>query len=146
MNELEAAIGLGYLDIYNNILEKRKRNFLYIRERFKQFSSFFSVAQTNSDEEMAPYAFATVVRKGAGFSRNEFMKYLEESGIETRTLFLSMPTQCPGFKFLKYKLGDFPVAEFVGKNGLHIGIHQGIGREEIDLFIRTTKRFIEENL
>lgn len=38
MNELEAAIGLGNLDIYNDILDKRRENLYYLMEKFKEFS------------------------------------------------------------------------------------------------------------
>jgi CDP-6-deoxy-D-xylo-4-hexulose-3-dehydrase len=48
---------------------------------------------------------------------------LEEHGIETRALFASMPTRCPGFGYLGYRIGQFPNAECIGKNGIHIGVH-----------------------
>jgi len=30
-----------------------------------------------------------------------------------------------------YKKGDFPVAEYVGKNGLHFGIHQYLTGDDL---------------
>jgi len=68
--------------------------------------------------------------------------YLESNGIDTRSLFLSMPTQCKGFEFLGYKPGQFPEAEYIGKNGLHIGIHQDIRREQMDYFIELLGKFL----
>ncbi|MFN3528131.1 MAG: DegT/DnrJ/EryC1/StrS family aminotransferase [Candidatus Altarchaeaceae archaeon] len=41
MNEIEAAIGLGNLEIYEEILEKRRRNFFKLREIFKEFENYF---------------------------------------------------------------------------------------------------------
>jgi hypothetical protein len=43
-----------------------------------------------------------------------------------------MPTQCPGFEYLGYKLGQFPNAEYVGHNGIHIGVHQDVGIEKME--------------
>jgi len=59
-------------------------------------------------------------------------------------LFLSMPTQCPGFEFLGYELGEFPNAEYMGNNGLHIGVHQEINKEHIDYIIKTIEDFLSK--
>ena len=56
-----------------------------------------------------------------------------------------MPTQCPGFAYLGYKLGDFPNAEFMGTNGLHIGVHQDLGDEHIDYIMAVIEKFITAN-
>jgi len=144
MNELEAAIGLGYLKIYPQIFKKRMKNFLYIRERFKQFEDTLATINPGTNEEMAPYAFPVILNDGLPFTRNEMVAYLEKNGIDTRSLFLSMPTQCAGFKFLGHKLGEFPEAEFVSDNGFHIGIHQDINEEHIDYFIELTKQFLNK--
>jgi dTDP-4-amino-4,6-dideoxygalactose transaminase len=60
-------------------------------------------------------------------------------------MFLSMPTQCPGFGFLGYKLGQFPVAEYIGDNGLHIGLHQDLRIKHMNFFISVTERFLKKN-
>ncbi len=142
MNELEAAIGLGYLDIYPEIYEKRSHNFSYIREKFRQFSPYLLTINPAPYEEMAPYAFPVILSQGLKFTRDEFIAYLESNGIDTRSLFLSMPTQCRGFEFLGHKLGEFPEAEYVADNGLHIGIHQDITEEHIDYFIWLVEKFL----
>lgn len=145
MNELEAVVGLGYIEIYPEIFKKRKENFSYIREKFKKFNFHLMTIEPQSYEELAPYAFPIILKENVKFTRDEFICYLEKRGIETRSLFLSMPTQCSGFKFLGYKLGDFPEAEYIGKNGLHIGIHQDINKEKIDYFIEIVGEFLEEH-
>lgn len=144
MNELEAAIGLGYLEIYPEIFKKRKENFVYIRKKFKKFSPYLTTIDPEPYEEMASYAFPVVLKGGLKFTRDEFAHYLEKNGIDTRSLFLSMPTQCPGFKFLEHKLGDFKEAEYIGNNGIHIGIHQDINTEHIDYFIDVVEKFLGE--
>jgi len=93
-------------------------------------------------EKIGPHAFPIVLKENVKFSRDELVSYLEKNGIETRSLFLSMPTQCRGFKFLGYKLGDFPNAEYVGNNGLHTGLHQDINKEHIDYFIEVIDKFL----
>ena len=143
MNELEAALGLGNLDIYHEILDKRRRNLLYVLERFKRFSPYLATIEEEPGEQIGPHAIPIIVQEEASFSRAELANYLEEHGIETRTLFASMPTQCAGFAYLGYELGQFPNAEYVGLHGLHIGVHQDLGLEEMDYVLETIRRFLE---
>ncbi len=142
MNEIEAAIGIGSLNVYEAIIEKRRHNLLRMIERFKKFERYITTIHEEKDEKIGPHAFPMIIKEGVGFARNQLADYLEKNGIETRDLFASMPTQCHGFRFLKYKLGDFPNAEYIGNNGLHIGVHQDLGDEHIDYFIQTLEKFL----
>ncbi|MDO8743016.1 MAG: DegT/DnrJ/EryC1/StrS family aminotransferase, partial [Candidatus Azambacteria bacterium] len=45
MNELEAAIGLGNLDVYQDILGKRRKNLLYLTQKFEKFSQYLSTTK-----------------------------------------------------------------------------------------------------
>lgn len=143
MNELEAAIGLGNIEIYHDILDKRRHNLLYVLERFERFSPYLTTIEEEPGEQIGPHAIPIIVQEEASFSRNELVNYLEEHGIETRTLFASMPTQCAGFAYLGYELGQFPNAEYMGLNGLHIGVHHDLGLEEMDYVLETIERFLE---
>jgi len=143
MNELEAAIGLGNIEFYHDILNKRRRNLLYVLERFKRFCPYLVTIEEGPEEQIGPHAIPIIIQEEASFSRAELTNYLEGYGIETRTLFASMPTQCAGFAYLGYKLGQFPHAEFVGTNGLHIGVHQDLGLEEMEYVLDTIDHFLE---
>lgn len=142
MNELEAAVGLGSLEIYEKILKKRRENISYLMKEFKGFSPYLISIEENSHERLGLQAFPVILQEGANFTREELTNFLEKQGIETRTLFSSMPTQCPGFKFLGCKLGEFPNAEYIGNNGFHIGIHQDLTKQHLDYFLTTVEDFL----
>ncbi|MBI5098522.1 MAG: DegT/DnrJ/EryC1/StrS family aminotransferase [Nitrospirae bacterium] len=144
MNEMEAAIGIGNLDIYNEILQKRRENLYYLLEKMKQFDRYIISIEKEHHEEIGPHALPMIVREGKGFTRNQLVKHLEKNGIDTRDLFTSMPTQCRGFEFRGYKHGDFPNAEYIGRNGTHIGVHQDLGKEECDYIINTIEDFLDK--
>ncbi len=146
MNDLEAAVGLGSLDIYQEVLEKRRKNLLSFMEEFEKFKPYLTTFTEEEYEKIGPHGFPFVVQEGAPFTRGELYEYLEQNEIEARQLFSSMPTQCQGFSFLGHKLGDFPEAEFIGDNGLHIGVHQDLNEEHIDYFIETVNRFLLERI
>jgi len=142
MNELEAAIGLGNLDIYDEILAKRRKNLLSLMDKFKRFKPYLTTIEERENEKIGPHAFPIILQEKVPFTRNQLVDYLEKNEIETRHLFSSMPTQCQGFSFLDYKFGDFPNAEYIGNNGLHIGVHQDLNEEHIDYFIEKIDNFL----
>lgn len=145
MNELEAAVGLGNLEIYEQILKKRRRNLLAMMKKFKKFEQYLVTVEEETNEKIGPHAFPIIIKEGAPFTRNQLVGFIEKKGIDTRNLFSSMPTQCPGFAFLGYKLGDFPEAEYIGNNGIHIGVHQDIESEHIGYFIGVVEKFLESH-
>ncbi|MDI6785909.1 MAG: DegT/DnrJ/EryC1/StrS family aminotransferase [bacterium] len=143
MNEIEAAVGLGSLEIYEEILKKRKNNFDNMSKKFKRFNQYLASIEEETYEKIGPHAFPIILKENAKFTRDQFVDFLERNGIETRSLFSSMPTQCAGFEFLGYKLGEFPNAEYIEKNGLHIGVHQDINEEHINYFIEVVEDFLD---
>jgi dTDP-4-amino-4,6-dideoxygalactose transaminase len=143
MNELEAAIGLSNMEIYREILEKRRQNLLHVLDRFSRFHPYLATIQEEAHEKIGPHAIPIVIQEEASFSRADLTHYLEGNGIETRTLFASMPTQCAGFAYLGYREGQFPHAEYLGKKGIHIGVHQDLGLEEMEFVLQTISRFLE---
>jgi len=145
MNEIEAAVGLGNIEIYSEILQKRRQNLIYLMSKFKKFKPLLVSITEGPDEMIGPHAFPVIIQENNNFSRDDLVLYLEKKGIDSRSLFLSMPTQCSGFKFLGYSLGEFPNAEYIGRNGLHIGIHQDIENEDLDYFIKTIEQFLSKN-
>jgi dTDP-4-amino-4,6-dideoxygalactose transaminase len=143
MNEMEAAIGLGSIELFHEILDKRRRNLLHVLSQFNRFRPYLETISEGPDERIGPHAIPIIVQKAASFRREELAGYMESSGIETRTLFASMPTQCAGFRFLGYREGQFPNAEYIGDHGIHIGVHQDLGLEEMDYVLETLDRFLE---
>ncbi|MCK5260462.1 MAG: DegT/DnrJ/EryC1/StrS family aminotransferase, partial [Candidatus Omnitrophica bacterium] len=143
MNEIEAAVGIGNIKIFDQILEKRRRNLLYLIEKFKQFKEYFITIKEESHEKIGPHAFSIIVREGANFTKDEFVQFIEDAGVDSRNLFYSIPTQCANYAFLGKKLGDFPEAEYCSDNGTHIGIHQDIELEDLDYVEQVVADFLQ---
>ena len=142
MHELEAAVGLGNIKIFSQILEKRRRNLLYLIDKFKKFEKYFITIQEESHEKIGPHAFSIIVREKMSFTKDEFVAYLDKAGVDSRNLFYSIPTQCPSYAFLGKEIGDFPEAEYCSNNGTHIGIHQDIELRQLDYVAQVTEEFL----
>lgn len=143
MNELEAAIGLGSLEHYDGIIDKRRDNFYAMSDIIKKFSDFMYTIKEEDYEKIGPHALPIILKESAPFTRDELVIYLERNGVDSRNLFQSMPTQCAGFSFLGHKSGQFPEAEYVADCGLHIGVHQDINKEHINYLNEVLDSFIK---
>lgn len=142
MNEIEAAVGLGNIKIFDQIFNKRRRNLLYAMDRFREFEEFFLCLNEDPGEVIGPHAFSIILKEHCRFSKDDFVAFLDSRGIDSRNLFYSMPTQCPSYAFLGYRLGDFPEAEYCSDHGTHIGIHQDIELDQIDYAADCIREFL----
>ncbi len=143
MNEIEAAVGLGNIEIFHDILEKRRRNILYLIEKFKKFDKYFIYVKEEPGEKLGPHAFSIIVRPKQNFTKDEFVTFLEKEGVDSRNLFYSIPTQTDSYAFMGHQLGDFPEAEFCSDNGTHIGCHQDVGIEQMDYVVDVVAKFLK---
>ncbi len=146
MNEIEAAVGIGNTEIFEEILAKRRKNLLYLIDQFKPFDEYLITLKEADHEKIGPHAFSIIVRQDAPFSKEEFVRYIESKGVDSRNLFYSIPTQCPSYAFLGHKTGDFPEAEYCSDNGTHIGIHQHIESDQLDYVAEVVRDFIKEKI
>lgn len=145
MNEIEAAVGLGNISIFEDILGKRRRNLLYLIDLFKEFEEYFIVLREEEHEKIGPHAFSIILRENLPFTKEAFVEFLDQEGIDSRNLFYSIPTQCPSYQFLGHKLGEFPEAEYCANNGTHIGIHQDIELNQLDYVAEIVKKFLQQH-
>lgn len=143
MNELEAAVGLGNIEIYDEILSKRRRNLLYLIDVFKKYEEFFIVLKEEEHEKIGPHAFSIILKENCPFTKDEFVSHIEENGVDSRNLFYSIPTQCPSYEFIGFKLGDFPESEYCSLHGTHIGIHQDIEIAQLDYVNEVVAQFLK---
>jgi dTDP-4-amino-4,6-dideoxygalactose transaminase len=71
--------------------------------------------------------------------RNELMVYLEERGIQTRTM-MPLIHQPIARKYARKKLST---AEYVDKFGLLIGCHQYLTKKDLKYIVSTIKEFYD---
>ncbi len=143
MNELTAAIGLEGLENFDETFKKRKQNLYKLLELTQGLSDYLYFIQEEGHEKVTAHAFPLVL-KDKKYDRDKLYAYLEEKGIQCKNLFGSLPTQHQAFKFLNYKLGQFPVSEYVGDNGLHFGIHQYLNDDDLVYISEALKSYFRE--
>lgn len=130
MTELEAALGLGELDNWQNMIWQRQDNAQYLIE---QLSDLDFIEFPIDDLHHHAFMFFPLLVP----YRDVLMQYLERHGIQTRTM---MPlTNQPVVKpYLKKK---YPVAQYVNEHGLLIGCHQYMKQSDLDYIANTIRSF-----
>lgn len=130
MNDLEASIGLPEISRFWDTFNKRSENLNYLLKKTRDLREFAFFNAQEPEEVVCPHAFS-VTLKHPKYNCPRLYRYLEEKSIKCKRNFGSMPTQHQAFKFLRHKKGDFSEAEYVGDNGLHLGVHQYLKPEDL---------------
>lgn len=141
MTDISAAIGRGSLAEFPRALNKRLATRQAFIERLESCEDRLILYRNAPGEQIAPHAFPIVMR-----DENELVsplaKFLNDNGIETKTLFGSLPTQHEAFRYLGYVKGDFPVAERIGRTGLHWACHEYLSEKDIDFVCDKVKEYL----
>ena len=144
MNDLEAAVGLEGLENFDKTWNTRRGYKAQLNALLSDLEDVFILPKENPGELVSPHAYPLVFRDDNEERYWKFYKYLEDSGIQTKTLFASVPTQQKAYAKYGYVMGQFPEAEYVGRNGLHFGIHQYLVPADIEFISERIHAFVNE--
>jgi len=144
VTELEAALGVAQLQTKNSIIKSRRRNAHYLIKGLMplQQAGKLQLPYTPDYAEHAFMLFPVVV-SDPGVHRNELTLYLEEHMIETRPMMplVNQPFYVKLFGEMEH---EYPVAQWINKNGFYIGCHQQFGKAELDYIISTFRDFFRQ--
>lgn len=144
MNELTAAVGLEGLERFDDSFAKRKSNVYKLLELIRDLADYCYFIKEEPYEKVSPHAFP-IVLKDEKYDCTRLYQYLESKSIQAKTLFGSLPTQHDAFRFMGCRYGDFPAAEYVGRNGLHFGLHQYLTDDDL-LYVSGTLKSYFQNI
>jgi len=129
MNDLEASIGLEAIDVFWDTFWTRHKTMKRFRESCRGFEDVAWFSEEDEGNINCPHGFS-ITCKNTGHIQI-VKQVLDKYNIHHKRNFGCVPTQHAAFADMGYKLGDFPEAEWVGNNGVHIGCHQYLSEEDI---------------
>ena len=148
VSDMQAAVGVAQLEKFPSFVEKRKENFTKLYNGLKELEEFVLVeAQPKSDPSW--FGFMITLKDGVEFSRNDIVKYLENSNIQTRNLFAGNMLRHPMFDSLveneEYRVvGELPNTDKIMNDSFWIGLYPGMGDEAIEYMIKKIREFISK--
>ena len=129
MNDLEASIGLEGIDHFWETFNTRKDTMYRFRMACLGFDDVVWFSEEEARDFNCPHGFSITAKKEGDIDK--VIKCLDHYNIHWKRNFGSIPTQHAAFSDMGHSLGDFPNAEWVGENGIHIGCHQYLSQEDI---------------
>lgn len=143
--ELGAAFGNAQLDKLKLFVKIRERNTKYLIKLFSKYKKYFITPVTDINSRPQRQVFPITIKKGAPFTRLEFVKFLEKNNVQTRPIFTGNILKQPGFINIPHRntQKEYPITNYIMEQGLIIGLHQGLTmkhlnaiKEIIDSFFR----------
>jgi CDP-6-deoxy-D-xylo-4-hexulose-3-dehydrase len=132
--EVQCAMGMQQLKKLPEIHSLRKRNYQLLFDIYSKYEEFFHLPRSQDKADPSWFAFPLTIRKGAPFTRNEIVDYLEENLIQTRPYFAGNIMLQPAYSHLmdpQLAKDNFPVATHVMLNSYFHGTSAVITPEQI---------------
>jgi dTDP-4-amino-4,6-dideoxygalactose transaminase len=130
MNDLEASIGLEAIDVFWDTFRTRHASMKRMRSAAVGFEGVAWFSEEDYGNINCPHGFSITCKYPGKI--DQVKKVFDKYNIHHKRNFGSIPTQHRAFADMGYKLGDFPNAEWIGDNGIHIGCHQYLTEENVD--------------
>jgi len=146
-SEIGASFGLVQLKKFKHFSNVRNRNFKLHYDFFKKLKNYFIVPKIEKNVKTNFLAYPIILKNNVNFSRKKFQIYLEKNNIQTRPIFSGNILRHPAFRNLissKNKLNSFKNSDYIMKNGLLIGCHQGLSKKQIEYIHSKIQKFLKE--
>ena len=146
-SEIGASFGLVQLKKFKFFNKIRNNNFKSHCEFFEKKNEFFIIPKVSKNVKTNFLAYPIIIKKNKYFNRKKLQIYLEKNKIQTRPIFSGNILRQPAFKNLKSnknKINSFKNSDFIMKNGLLIGCHQGLNKKKIEYIHSKIQKFLKE--
>ena len=139
-----AAFGLEQLKKLPQNLARRRRNFDRYTEFFAQHVDRFSLPRQLPDLETAWLGYPVMIRPDAGFVRADMQRFVDDRGIDTRTIWTGNATRQPMLRGVDVRqpTGGLPNADEVMARGVMLPLSHAIDDETLDYVTDTVTEFV----
>lgn len=145
--DMQAAVGCAQLKKLSSFIEKRKENFRLLFEGLSILEDEGKIILPRASDYSDPswFGFIITCNPDKGIMRNDVVRKLEESGIQTRMLFSGNIIRHPCFDEMRKMgtgfrvVGDLSNTDRVMNDSFWIGVYPGITTEMIDYMIKIIK-------
>lgn len=142
--DIGCAIGVEQLKKLPLFIQKRKHNFTALYNIFKKHEEYFILPRALPESEPSWFGIPISVRSNAGFSKRDFVLYLETKNIETRMLFAGNILKHPGYRHIKYKVvSDLKNSDYAMESTFFLGVYPGITQEKLEYIEKSIDEYFK---
>ena len=144
-SEISASFGEVQLQKFTKFNKIRNKNFSLHLKFFGKFKDLFILPKIEKNVQTNFLAYPIILFDNDLFTKKELQIYLENNSIQTRPIFSGNILRHPAFQNLNSKknnINSFKNSDYIMRNGLLIGCHQGLGLREINYIHKIINNFI----
>lgn len=142
MTDVQAAIGLGQLERYEKMLNRRHEIIKKYDEAFKG-SKIITQKHSSNNYTSSGHLYLTRIKDITPKERNEIIVKMEEKGISVNVHYKPLPL-LTAYKNLGYDIKNYPNAYNLFKNEISIPIYSSLSDREIDYITKNLLEILEE--
>jgi CDP-4-dehydro-6-deoxyglucose reductase, E1 len=145
VTDMQAAVGVAQLKKLPGFIEQRRKNFTVLHDGLEKFNTFFILPEHTPNSAPSWFGFPILLKDTAPFTREEFVRFLDERKIATRMLFGGNLLKQPAYEGIRYRTsGSLENTDSVMNNLFWIGVYPGLSREMLDYIVATFGDFARE--
>ena len=144
-SEISASFGKVQLQKFAKFNKIRNKNFSLHLKFFKKFKDLFILPKIEKKVQTNFLAYPIILIDNVLFTKKELQIYLENNNIQTRPIISGNILRHPAFQNLNSKknnINSFKNSDYIMRNGLLIGCHQGLTSREINYIHKIINKFI----
>ena len=144
-SEISASFGKVQLQKFSKFNKIRNKNFSLHLKFFRKFKDLFILPKIGKKVQTNFLAYPIILIDNVLFTKKELQIYLENNNIQTRPIFSGNILRHPAFQNLNSKknnINSFKNSDYIMRNGLLIGCHQGLASREINYIHKIINKFI----
>ena len=144
-SEISASFGKVQLQKFTKFNKIRNKNFSLHLKFFRKFKDLFILPKIQKKVQTNFLAYPIILIDNILFTKKELQIYLENNNIQTRPIFSGNILRHPAFQNLNSKknnINSFKNSDYIMRNGLLIGCHQGLTSREINYIHKIINKFI----
>ncbi len=146
ITDMQAACGLAQLDKLEFFIQRRRENYTYLRNRLETLSDFLELPEPTPNSNPSWFGFPLTLKAGAGVSRVELTRFLDNNKIGSRLLFAGNLLKQPYFKNVQYRVvGDLTNTDITMNNTFWIGVQPALTKEQLDFVADKLEEFFGVN-
>ena len=143
VTDMQAAIGCAQLGKLESFIARRRANFDWLTNALRPYEDRLLLPRATAHSEPSWFGFAITVRKNAGFTRADLVRFLEANKIETRSLFAGNLLRHPAFVGIPHRVvGGLDNTDTVMHDTFFIGVYPGLDQPRLEHMAATFTRFM----
>lgn len=146
ITDLQAACGVAQLDKVAQFIERRKRNFAYLKDRLRECEEFLILPEATLHSDPSWFGFPVTLRENSPVSRVDLLKFLDQSKVGTRLLFAGNLTRQPYMLEQNFRISEtLTNTDTIMNNTFWIGLHPALSDEMLDFSASKIEEYLGVN-